>query len=73
VRGIAEAVRITAAPDKPIRYTGGTKGWIGDVPRFQYSIEKLAALGWRPSLGSEQAVARAVTEIYREFQTACNS
>jgi UDP-glucose 4-epimerase len=73
VRHIAETVIRVAAPEKPIRYTGGSKGWVGDVPQFQYSIEKLAALGWRPAMGSEQAVERAVAEIHREFTLKCNS
>jgi UDP-glucose 4-epimerase len=67
VRQIAEAVQREAAPDKPIRFTGGSKGWVGDVPRFQYSIEKLKKLGWSPKLTSAQAVQRAVAEIHREF------
>ena len=67
VRQIAEAVQREAAPDKPIRFTGGNKGWVGDVPRFQYSIEKLKKLGWYPKLTSTQAVERAVGEIYSEF------
>src|SRR5882724_11149998 len=36
VRYIAEAVVEAAAPEATIRYTGGTRGWIGDVPRFSY-------------------------------------
>lgn len=67
VRFIAETVLAAAAPGARIRYTGGNRGWVGDVPRFYYSIEKLAALGWRPTYGSQQAVVRAVSEIYREI------
>lgn len=67
VRQIAEAVQREAAPHKPIRFTGGSKGWIGDVPRFRYSIEKLRKLGWWPKLTSAEAVQRAVSEIHSEF------
>ena len=35
----------------------------GDVPKFSYSVEKLARLGWRPSMSSAQAVARAIAEV----------
>src|SRR5437762_4717699 len=62
VRHIAEAVVRAAAPGAKIRYTGGSKGWIGDVARFCYSIEKLRATGWSPRLTSNQAVERAVQE-----------
>jgi UDP-glucose 4-epimerase len=62
VRYIAEAVVRTAAPGAAIRYTGGSRGWIGDVPRFRYSVEKLTALGWSPRLSSNEAIERAIAE-----------
>ena len=75
VKEIAEAVQKQAAPATPIRFTGGNKGWVGDVPKFRYSIEKLRRLGWSPQLTSRQAVERAVQEIHAEFQRAvsCSS
>jgi UDP-glucose 4-epimerase len=75
VKEIAEAVQRQAAPTTPIRFTGGNKGWVGDVPKFRYSIEKLKRLGWSPQLTSGQAVKRAVGEIHAEFQqaVACSS
>ncbi len=66
VRYIAEAVRRRAASEKFIRYTGGDRGWVGDVPRFRYSTGKLSTLGWRPRLHSTEAVERAVDEICEE-------
>ena len=62
VRHIAESVVRLAAPKAKIRYTGGQKGWVGDVPRFQYSIEKIGSLGWQPKLTSDQAVELAIEE-----------
>ena len=44
-------------------YTGGDRGWTGDVPRMRLSIEKLAALGWTPELSSDDAVRRAAREL----------
>jgi len=46
-----------------IAYTGGSRGWPGDVPRVGLSPEKLARLGWRASMTSRQAVERATEEI----------
>jgi UDP-glucose 4-epimerase len=46
-----------------IAYTGGSRGWPGDVPRVGLSHEKLARLGWRASMTSRQAVERATEEI----------
>jgi UDP-glucose 4-epimerase len=64
---IVETVLKAAAPETPIRFTGGNRGWVGDVPKFRYSTEKLRELGWAPKLTSQQALARAVDEISREF------
>ena len=68
VSRIANVVANAAAPNTAIRYTGGSGGWVGDIPKFRYSIEKLRTLGWSPSLSSEQAVEQAVAEIHREMQ-----
>jgi UDP-glucose 4-epimerase len=62
VKSIAEAVVRALSPSARIRYTGGAKGWVGDVPKFRYSIEKLKTLGWRPQMTSNEAVERAVRE-----------
>jgi UDP-glucose 4-epimerase len=64
---IAQAVLREASPLTPLRFTGGNRGWIGDVPRFRYSIEKIKRLGWQPKLTSMQAIDRAVAEIHRQL------
>ncbi len=66
VRYIAEAVVKRQSPSATIRYTGGNRGWVGDVPKFNYSIEKLKTLGWTPPLTSTQAVELSVEEIVSE-------
>lgn len=66
VRFIAAAVIAAASPGASIQYTGSNKGWVGDVPWYRYSTDKLRALGWRPSFSSAQAVERAVREIHEE-------
>ncbi|MDD1670558.1 MAG: NAD-dependent epimerase/dehydratase family protein, partial [Methanomicrobiales archaeon] len=38
------------------RFTGGDRGWVGDVPRMLLSIERLKGIGWRPALGSRESV-----------------
>ena len=66
VRYLAEATIRCASPQAKIRFTGGQRGWVGDVPQVDYSVEKLAGLGWRPRLTSNEAVDRAVAEIVAE-------
>jgi len=43
-------------PSVQQRFTGGARGWVGDVPKMQLSIGKLKALGWKPRLGSRESV-----------------
>lgn len=41
-------------------YTGGTRGWKGDVPKMLLSIDKLCTLGWKPVHNSRNSVVEAV-------------
>jgi len=41
-------------------YTGGERGWVGDVPRMQLAVTKLKGLGWQPDTGSRESVGEAV-------------
>lgn len=54
---VAEEMGLT---DVRFIYTGGTQGWLGDVPKFQYDLSKIAALGWRAHTSSDAAVRCAV-------------
>ena len=67
VARIAElCVAASPYPDAAIRYTGGDRGWPGDVPRSRMDPGKLAALGFRVRYTSDEAVARAVAALARE-------
>lgn len=66
VRSIAETVRDAFRPDADIVFGEGNRGWVGDVPKFCYSVDKLVATGWRPALGSRDAVIKAVGQIIAE-------
>ena len=63
VRWIAEQVVARVNPGASIVFGTGNKGWVGDVPKFHYSTEKLKSFGWSPKLGSAEAVMRAIDEI----------
>ena len=49
----------------PVSYThldvykrqGGRGGWKGDVPKFQYNLDKIHAAGWSATHTSDEAVA----------------
>ena len=50
-----------------ISYTGGDRGWIGDVPRYRYSLLKANKLGWHSRLTSEEAIRLSVQRLRTEF------
>jgi UDP-glucose 4-epimerase len=61
VTRIAEIVREeTGLPGAAIRYTGGDRGWVGDVPHFRYDLSKIHALGWRATMTSDEAIRAGV-------------
>jgi UDP-glucose 4-epimerase len=45
------------------KYTGGKRGWKGDVPRFQLDTGKMNKLGWNERYTSDEAVKKAIKEI----------
>jgi len=63
VTRIADVVADEMGLDPAYEFTGGDRGWTGDVPRMRLSIEKLSALGWEPSGSSDDAVRRAAREL----------
>jgi len=66
VREIAEAVVARVSPSANIQYGKSDRGWVGDVPKFSYLTDKLAAAGWTPQLSSHEAVKKAVAEIEKQ-------
>ena len=45
------------------KYTGGDRGWKGDVPQVRFDLNKLHKLDWRAHYTSSQAVRLSVREI----------
>jgi UDP-glucose 4-epimerase len=73
VREIAAIVTAAVSPDAEIVFGTTRGGWIGDVPRFSYSLERLRKLGWRAERSSEAAIRQAVVEIIeQERQALCS-
>ena len=67
VTDIADIVSEELGVDPEYAYTGGDRGWTGDVPKMRLSIEKLADLGWEPSIESDEAVRRSARELIDEI------
>lgn len=60
VRDIAAMVIEEMGLDARIRYTGGDRGWVGDVPEFRYDLSKINALGWQAAHDSDASVRLAI-------------
>lgn len=66
VTHIAEiVVDVLGLENVKFSYTGGERGWKGDVPRFSYNISKVLATGWKPNYTSDEAVRQTVIDAVR--------
>jgi UDP-glucose 4-epimerase len=50
-----------------ISYTGGDRGWKGDVPKFSYDIKKILGTKWIPKFNSREAVDLTVKSLIKEI------
>ncbi len=60
VKEIAKMVIEEMKLNASIRYTGGDRGWVGDVPEFSYDLKKINAIGWNDPKTSNEAVRTAI-------------
>ncbi len=63
VDGIADIVADEMGLDPEYSYTGGEKGWKGDVPEMRLDISKLRNEGWEPERNSAESVRKTVREL----------
>lgn len=47
-------------------FSGGESGWKGDVPQFQYCLDKIHKMGWNARHTSDEAVRETVRDAIRE-------
>jgi len=45
------------------KYTGGERGWPGDVPKVHFNVERIKKLGWRARHTSDEAVRIAARRL----------
>ena len=64
VKWIAEQVTKTingVNVNTKIIYGNSNKGWVGDVPKYRMSIEKISKFGWRPTYTSIEAIQSSIS------------
>jgi UDP-glucose 4-epimerase len=49
-------------------YSGGDRGWKGDVPVIRLDSSKIRALGWKNKYTTEDAIRESVSSIYQDAQ-----
>ena len=49
------------------KFTGGSRGWKGDVPKMMLSIEKIRGYGWHPEHESEDSVRLTARHLVKEL------
>jgi UDP-glucose 4-epimerase len=54
--------------DVKFEYTGGKRGWPGDVPIVHFNVDKMKKLGWCAKHSSDEAVRLAVQRLMRGIQ-----
>jgi UDP-glucose 4-epimerase len=50
-----------------ITYSGGDRGWKGDVPKFSYDIKRILSTKWAPKLNSKEAVELTIKSLISEI------
>lgn len=64
VRSIADMVcDAMGLPNVRYDFTGGNRGWKGDVNAFQYDLSKIYETGWRPAHTSDESVRDTLAHV----------
>jgi UDP-glucose 4-epimerase len=50
-------------PPPNLEYTGGNRGWKGDVPIVRLNTDRIKALGWRCSLSTREALRQSLLAL----------
>ena len=66
------AVKVSGLTPKSVKYefTGGDRGWKGDVPIVRFDCSKIKALGWNSRRTSAEAVTQAMAAMLGELDHA---
>jgi UDP-glucose 4-epimerase len=70
VTEIAElALEVLGLHDTAFRFSGGDRGWKGDVPVVRINTERIRALGWSNAMSSRQALAASMTSMLADARS----
>ena len=76
--GVESSTDVTAIADMLVEamglsgvkfsYTGGDRGWRGDIPQIRYDITRMKRLGWRSKYSSDEAVRQSIRDSLGEME-----
>jgi UDP-glucose 4-epimerase len=67
VKEIANEVVAQVSPEAEICYGLSDRGWIGDIPRFNFSTSKLKNLGWVARYTGQESVSKTISELKKQW------
>jgi len=72
VNEIAElAVEIVGLKEAPVyEYTGGDRGWKGDVPVVRLNTDRIQNLGWKCGKSTREALKASILSLYEDERTS---
>ena len=73
VRDIADmAVDVSGLVSGTVQYefTGGDRGWKGDVPIVQFDVSKIRSVGWCPTRTSVEAMRDSMIAMRKEIENS---
>jgi len=73
VKDIAKLVIELCGQYQKIVFTGSKNGWIGDVVKFRYDINKLINIGWSPKYNSEEAIKKSIYDQSNSYDNIKNT
>ena len=69
VREIADlAVEVAGLKNVALEFSGGDRGWKGDVPIVRFDTSKIASLGWQCQRSSREAMKAALQAMWEELR-----
>jgi UDP-glucose 4-epimerase len=67
IADLAVKVSGLAPGETKYQFTGGDRGWKGDVPVVRFDCSKIKALGWKAERSSAEAVTDAMKAMIKEL------
>ncbi|CAB4196994.1 WcaG Nucleoside-diphosphate-sugar epimerases [uncultured Caudovirales phage] len=65
------AAQCIGIPEESIKleYSGGDRGWKGDVPIIRLNTDRIKSLGWRCSMSTSDAIKKSIMEMLPDIKS----